>query len=112
MVPDSGTALCPAELRRVKRPSRGSPKPDPTALRPLNVPRPIKVKTGAGGRPISLHFRRKTRRVEQILEVWQIDDEWWRDRISRRYATLVLEDGLTVAVYRDLLTGRWYLQEG
>jgi hypothetical protein len=50
--------------------------------------------------------------VEQILEVWQLDDEWWRDRISRRYAILALEDGLTVTVYRDLLTGRWYLQEG
>jgi hypothetical protein len=96
----------------MKKSSGDLPKSDPTALRPLNVPRPIKVQTGAGGRPISLHFRRRTRRVEQILEVWQVDDEWWRNRISRRYATLVLEDGLTVAVYRDLLTGRWYLQEG
>lgn len=96
----------------MKKSSGGPPKPDPTALRPLNTPRPIQVRTGAGGRPLSLRLQRSTRRVEQILEVWQIDDEWWRDRISRRYATLVLEDGLMVTVYRDLLTGRWYLQEG
>jgi hypothetical protein len=52
------------------------------------------------------------RRVARIREIWQIDDEWWRDPVSRRYATLILEDGLTATVYRDLMTGRWYLQEG
>jgi hypothetical protein len=50
--------------------------------------------------------------VQQILEIWQIDDEWWRERISRRYATLALEDGQTVTVFRDLITMGWYLQEG
>jgi hypothetical protein len=92
----------------MRKKSREGPAP----LRPLNVPRPVQVHVGAGGRPLSLHFRRGVRCVEQILEVWQLDDEWWRDRISRRYAILALEDGLTVTVYRDLLTGRWYLQEG
>ena len=52
------------------------------------------------------------RRVIQIQEIWQIDDEWWREPISRRYGTLVLDDDTTVTVYRDLMTGRWYLQEG
>jgi len=50
--------------------------------------------------------------VEQILEIWQIDDEWWRERISRRYAILALEDGRTVTVFLDRVTDRWYLQEG
>jgi hypothetical protein len=50
--------------------------------------------------------------VGQILEIWQIDDEWWRERISRRYATLALDDGQIVTVFRDLVTERWYLQEG
>jgi hypothetical protein len=52
------------------------------------------------------------KRVRQILEIWQIDDEWWREPISRRYATLALENGQTVTVFRDLVTERWYLQEG
>ena len=56
-----------------------------------------------GGRP---------RKVLQAVEVWQIDDEWWRDPLSRRYATLALEGGRIVTVYRDLLQDRWYLQEG
>ena len=87
-------------------------KPDPRALRPLNVPRTLRVTTGSGGRPLLLHLRGGARRVLQILEVWQIDDEWWRERISRRYATLALEDGQTVTVFRDLITMGWYLQEG
>lgn len=89
---------------------RRRPK-DPTALRPLNAPRPVQVRVGAGGRPLSLRLGNKVRRVEQILEIWQLDDEWWRDPISRRYAALVLEEGLTVTVYKDLRSRRWYLQE-
>jgi len=84
----------------------------PQVLRPLNVPRPIRVRTGAGGRPYAICLEGGEKRVGQILEIWQIDDEWWRERISRRYATLALEDGQIVTVFRDLVTERWYLQEG
>lgn len=81
-------------------------------LRPLNTPRPLRVRTGAGGRPRVLYLKGGPRRVERILEIWQVDDEWWREEVSRRYATLVLEDGKTLTVYRDLLHGRWYVQGG
>jgi hypothetical protein len=87
-------------------------KPAPQALRPLNVPRPLRVRTGVQGRPLSVRLKGGEKRVKQILEIWQIDDEWWRETISRRYATLALEDGQTVTVFLDLVTGRWYLQEG
>ena len=87
-------------------------KPVPQALRPMNIPRPIRVRTGAGGRPSAIRLKKGEKRVRQILEIWQIDDEWWRERISRRYATLALEDGQIVTVFRDLVTERWYLQEG
>ncbi|MFO8174974.1 MAG: hypothetical protein ACQET1_00915 [Gemmatimonadota bacterium] len=96
----------------MKKSTGGPRKHDPAALRPLNAPRPVRVRTGSGGRPTYLHLKRGARKVVQIREIWQIDDEWWREPISRRYATLVLEDGLTVTIYRDLLTGQWYLQEG
>jgi len=87
-------------------------KPGPQSLRPLNVPRPIRVRIGTGGRPFAIRLEGGEKRVGQILEIWQIDDEWWRKRISRRYATLVLDDGRIVTVFRDLVTTRWYLQEG
>ena len=49
-------------------------------------------------------------RVASILEEWRIDDEWWRTPISRRYVTLVLENGRTVTIYEDLVEGGWYRQ--
>jgi len=87
-------------------------KATPRALRPLNVPRPIRIRAGAGGRPLAIRLKGGERRVGQILEIWQIDDEWWREPISRRYANVAMEDGQILTVFRDLLTGRWYLQEG
>lgn len=85
-------------------------KMDPRALQSLNQPRPLRVRTGSGGRPRLLYLRGGVRRVLQILEIWQVNDEWWRDPVSRRYARLALEDGRIVTVYRDLITRRWYLQ--
>ena len=87
-------------------------KLDPQTLHPLNVPRPLRVRVGDGGRPSFLYLKGGIRKVQQILEIWQVDDEWWRDPISRRYAKLVLEDGRIVTVYRDLTSRRWYLQRG
>lgn len=83
---------------------------DPQLLHPLNRPRPVRVRTGNGGRPRLLHLPEGVRKVQHIQEIWQIDDEWWRDPISRRYARLALEDGRIVTVYRDLVRRRWYLQ--
>jgi len=49
--------------------------------------------------------------VEAVLEVWRIDDEWWRKRpVSRLYFSLLLEDGRAVTVYQDLIGLRWASQ--
>jgi hypothetical protein len=82
----------------------------PQTLQPLNTPRPLRVRTGRGGRPRLLYLQSGVRKVLQIIEIWQVDDEWWRNPISRRYARLVLDDGTIVTVYRDLVSRRWYLQ--
>ena len=50
--------------------------------------------------------------MEAVLEVWRIDDEWWRRPIHRRYLSLLLEGGRPVTVFQDLMDGSWYLQEG
>ena len=50
------------------------------------------------------------RKVEEILDTWRIDDEWWRAPISRRYVEVVLEGGGHVVLFEDLATGSWYLQ--
>jgi hypothetical protein len=48
--------------------------------------------------------------VESILETWHVDDEWWREPISRRYVEVILEGGKHVVLYEDLTTGDWFMQ--
>jgi hypothetical protein len=83
----------------------------PGRLRPLNRPRPLRVEAGEDGRPTAVWLSGHRHAVEAVLEVWRIDDEWWRQRpVSRVYYSLLLENGRTTTVYRDLVSGRWARQ--
>ncbi|MCA1597307.1 MAG: hypothetical protein LC772_12910 [Chloroflexi bacterium] len=48
--------------------------------------------------------------VTAIRDRWRVDDEWWRQPISRLYFQLVLGDGRCDTLYQDLLTEEWYRQ--
>ena len=86
---------------------------DAPHLRPLGRPRPVDVRVDDFGEPIHVRLPgRPARRVEAIREAWRIDDEWWREPISREYRAVVLDDGRHVILYYDLLEGRWYAQKG
>lgn len=81
----------------------------PRRLRALHRPSPIEVEL-ANGVLAAVHLGRRVT-VEETLEVWRIDDEWWRDQpIAREYQRVLLKDGRTVDVFRDLATGRWFRQ--
>jgi len=54
---------------------------------------------------------RDGRRVEEIVETWVVQDEWWRTPINRRYVEVVLEGGAHVVLFEDLTTGDWFLQK-
>jgi hypothetical protein len=47
-----------------------------------------------------------------VRERWRIDDEWWRETISREYREIVLDDGRVVTLFHDLTDGLWYAQRG
>jgi len=79
-------------------------------LRPLKSPSPVRVHIGEEGFPVMLHQKGKRLQVVAIRERWRIDDEWWRDPISREYYALVLENGRPVILFRDLVAGGWYGQ--
>jgi hypothetical protein len=69
------------------------------------------VEADGDGRPAAVWLSGRRYAVEAVLERWRIDDEWWRQRpVSRLYLRLALEDGRTLTVYRDLLSGRWAQQ--
>ncbi len=79
-------------------------------LRPLNLPRPVNVVLNERGLPIAITRDGKRKEVEKIGEVWRVDDEWWRDPITRRYVETILEGGRRVVVYEDQRTGEWFEQ--
>ena len=86
-------------------------------LRALNEPSHIAVETDNWGRLVAITYHRKPLddqpervNVDIVIDSWRIDDEWWRNPISRRYLDVVLEGGGHVIVFQDLVSGEWFLQ--
>lgn len=80
------------------------------SLLPLNLPRPLRVETDRAGRPAAVSLRGDIRPVVAIADHWRIDDEWWREEISRDYLLVELEGGRRVTVFHDLSNGGWFQQ--
>jgi len=68
------------------------------------------VEDAESGEPQAVVLERERLAVAAVQDRWRIDDEWWRHPISRLYFSLLLEDGRTLTIYRDLVTGRWSQQ--
>jgi hypothetical protein len=108
-------------------------------FRSLNVPVPIDVVENTSERPVSVTLppsssSRSTRSrrlasepqtlaltslaVTAINDLWQVDDEWWRERpISRRYYQITTlnplsQDERRLTIFRDQLNAQWYWQKG
>jgi hypothetical protein len=62
------------------------------------------------GAPKAVKFRNRLIQVEEVLNVWRIDDEWWRKPISRLYNSVEFTSGSRFTVFHDLITGQWYRQ--
>lgn len=80
-------------------------------LRPLSVPRSLHVRSSPEGVPIFVRLPgRPARRVAVVRESWRVDDEWWRDPVSRKYFAVIVEGGGRLVIYQDLITGKWFTQ--
>ena len=78
-------------------------------LRPLNPPRLLQV-FAERDEPVALIEEGRQSRVISIDDTWQIDDEWWRSPVQRRYYRVLLESGAIRVIYRDSVAGCWYAQ--
>ena len=82
-------------------------------IRSLNLPAPIRVEEDNLQRPLAISLRQRRLEVASIDDVWEIDEEWWReDHIVRRYYQVTTGDGRPMTVFRDLASGEWYRQRG
>jgi hypothetical protein len=92
-------AAPPAEFRR-----------PPTRLK---VPRPLVVEAEEGPDgpvPRGVTWRGTRRAVATVEDDWRVDDEWWRDEVSRHYFTVTLADGCRLTLFFDRLAGTWWEQ--
>ena len=71
---------------------------------------PILVQSDVAYTPQVFMWHGHSHRVQAIAKRWRVDVDWWRGRVWREYFKLTAHTGLLVIVYRDLLTGQWYLQ--
>lgn len=62
------------------------------------------------GRPARLRWRGRTHTVTHVARAWQVDLEWWRQRIWRRYFKVSTDTGLLLVIFQDLAGGDWFLQ--
>ena len=103
-------------------------------FRSLDLPVPMEVVEDGMERPVSITLpsagwsrRARSRRPAQegrgpmpvslavtlINDLWQVDDEWWRERpISRRYYQITTQDDRRLTIFRDQLNAQWYWQKG
>ena len=80
-------------------------------LRALNPPLPIRIDLDQNRIPTYYHPKNgKHLKICVIRERWRIDDEWWREEISRDYFTFILENGMIITVFQNLLSQKWYRQ--
>ena len=79
---------------------------------PLNLPREIAVLPNQAGVPAAIIRKGARRRVLQAKDTWRIDDEWWRQQVSRLYFLVELEGGIRLTVFQDILSGKWHEQRG
>ncbi len=94
----------------------------PDRLRALNVPQRVQVELDVGGSPAKIDMRsaecgvrnsdvREPVTIEVVRETWRIDDEWWREPITRTYYEVLLHGGARLVLFMDLVTQEWFVQK-
>lgn len=86
-------------------------KLQPDALRPLNVPRPIRVTAGPRGEPRAVEIAKQLRAVVDQRDCWRIEDRWWTEEpVDRTYYEVELEGGEVMTLFYDRSGDQWYEQ--
>ncbi|MCL5677635.1 MAG: hypothetical protein M1602_07240 [Firmicutes bacterium] len=53
---------------------------------------------------------RRWQPVEAIQDHWRVEDQWWRQPLSRYYYEVRLSSGIIDVLYQDRISGAWFLQ--
>jgi hypothetical protein len=71
----------------------------------------ITVRVDDQGLPIHFVWQEQTYHIEEIVQAWQLDTEWWRTegRVWRDYVVAMTTDHLLCVIYHDALSEEWRL---
>lgn len=70
----------------------------------------LEVEEGVQHKPTVLLYKGRREQVREMLKQWRIVQGWWRRPVEREYFQVRTESGTVCELYRNLLTGVWYLQ--
>ena len=72
---------------------------------------PIEV-WGGEEMPGGFKWNRTSHRILEVCNRWRVHTLWWEpnEMVWREYLKVVTDTGLLCLIYRDVLTGSWYLQ--
>jgi hypothetical protein len=61
--------------------------------------------------PQGFYWHGDAHRILDLCNRWRIHTRWWepRDAVGREYWKVVTDTGLLCLIYRDLLSGGWFL---
>jgi hypothetical protein len=60
--------------------------------------------------PAAFHYKGRRAKVRETVKQWRVVQGWWRRPVEREYFQVRTESGAVCELYRNLLTGAWYLQ--
>ena len=61
--------------------------------------------------PTGFEWQRETHRVLEVCNRWRVHTRWWEPEeiVWREYLKIATDTGLLCLIYRDLLSGGWFL---
>lgn len=79
------------------------------------MPVPVQVSATLDGQLASVVETDKSRvitsQIDQVMDLWELEDEWWRPApIRRRYFQLLMDTGRVMTIFKDLSSGEWFRQ--
>jgi len=68
---------------------------------------------GGEGTPDGFVWHGEPHRILDVCNCWRIHTRWWEpdQGVRREYLKVVTDTGLLCYIYRDLLSGDWFLSK-
>ena len=80
------------------------------AMRPLYTPKPVEVREGGEGEPVSVLLKGRWQDVARIDDRWVFDLWWLPEPVTRSYYRIDPGDGRWITLFQDRRDARWYRQ--